>query len=176
MVACTAIFDLSLVKLLSSSELEQLQQAYLGEIYGIAFFDYFICHYSANEKQLSIFKKLHYIEIITKAAIETELVEFLNIDLSLTIEMKLKGILDAKKWITKPWSSLIDTMVDWVKPYQTQYHQQRLSAEHNKTLFGYVDAHETAIFNFLLSEQKQESKASKVLDDFINTALLESIK
>ena len=67
-------------------------------------------------------------------------------------------------------------MVDWVKPYQTQYHQQRLSAEHNKTLFGYVDAHETAIFNFLLSEQKQESKASKVLDDFINTALLESIK
>lgn len=147
--------------------LNHLYDAYLGELYGISFFTTFIEQYS-DRSHNNKWQTLLEIEIITANKLKTELlplgVECPDDD----IKMAQKGIDDANKWLHLPWSTLIDTMVIWVAPYQQRYQQQADNAEQHHALFTLVADHENAIYDFLVAEQAGSTESIEILRRFIN--------
>lgn len=152
--------------------LNQLHQAYRGELYGIAFFqqllEYQQCLADVNSRAILSLTNLLEIEHITACKLYSSLTA-----LSVPCEkqddaMTQRGVTDASRWQALPWNKLTDTLLNWVEPYQGQYQQQANSAEEFHELFDLVNEHETCIYQFLLSEQKNESNAQEKLQGFIN--------
>ncbi|BDM65818.1 hypothetical protein NFHSH190041_32700 [Shewanella sp. NFH-SH190041] len=153
---------------------EQLQQAYRGELYGIAFFSTMLAGFrdwDAMGRHRHAFELLLQVERVTAAQLERQLPSFGCVCQPHDEEMAAKGDADASRWLNLSWESLIDTMVDWVAPYQEVYRQQRVKAEQHHSpmteLFHLVDEHETAIYCYLLAQQRNEANATQILSDFI---------
>lgn len=147
--------------------IDKLYSAYLGELYGISFFSTFIEKYSDNRhnnKWLTLLK----IEEITARELKIGLTHLGKICPEYDEEMHQKGIKDANKWLALPWPTLVDTMVNWVAPYQQAYQQQADSAQQYQDLFDLVADHENAIYDYLLAEQAQDPHSMRILTDFIN--------
>lgn len=150
-----------------------LQQAYLGEIYGVAFFDYFIKNRVFSQNERLYFLQLLRIEKITLNKLKLFLLKQkqmsslppLLIDHILT--QKTAGTTKAKQLIDLPWKQLIVSLLNWVKPYKVKYENDVLNfkkalesneipfiyahAEQERfKMFSFVSFHETAIYQSLL--------------------------
>ncbi|KLV09635.1 hypothetical protein ABT56_00720 [Photobacterium aquae] len=146
--------------------LQQLYSAYLGELYGIAFFTAFAQKYS-NDSHINKWQHLIQVEQITANRLKNGL-EAANYPCpSQDDEMENKGLEDAEKWLGLDWPTLIDTMIPWVEPYALRYREQAAAATEHKELFELVQAHEDAIYEFLLAEQHENDSGLAILADFI---------
>ncbi|TLS79292.1 hypothetical protein [Photobacterium damselae] len=144
----------------------QLHNAYLGELYGIAFFQYFANNYHDSHYQ-EHWQLLTEIEELTAQLLEQGL-KPLGIECTPhNSEMEQKGISDAKKWQTLTWPDLIKTMVDWVAPYQIRYQQQSDLATEYKELYKLVADHENAIYNYLVAEHQGSGESLTILRQFL---------
>ncbi len=136
--------------------LAQLYSAYLGELYGIAFFQYFVKNYH-DPGYRENWQLLTEIEKITAQSLREGL-EILGQKCPVhSPGMEEKGVNDARKWQNLPWAELIKTMTEWVAPYQARYQQQSDLATQNKELYKLVSDHENAIYNYLVAEHRQNS-------------------
>lgn len=150
-----------------SMTLDNLYNAYLGELYGISFFTTFVEQYS-DRSHNNKWQALLDIELITakklKLALQPLGMECPDYD----AEMAQKGIADANKWLHLPWPILIDTMVTWVAPYQQRYQQQADNAQQHQDLYTLVADHENTIYDFLLAEQSGSTESFQILQRFVN--------
>ncbi|PSW18114.1 hypothetical protein C9I98_18190 [Photobacterium sanctipauli] len=146
--------------------LEQLYSAYLGELYGIAFFSAFAQKYS-DDSHIDKWQLLIQVEEITALKLETALQKHPISLNDRAEEMRNKGIGDAQKWMHLDWASLIDTLVPWVKPYALKYREQADAATAEREMFKLVQEHEDAIYDFLLAEQQQSGNSIDILKQFI---------
>lgn len=151
--------------------LAQLAGAFRGEVYGIAFFTHLLEHYSGytdEERQRHILTMLLQVEQVTAAIMAAHLPTLdVRCDMA-DPQMQYQGQQDADKWLSLSWPRLIDTMVDWVTPYQRQYREQNENAGGFWPLFYLVDKHETAIYEFLQAEQIGDENAPEILRRFLD--------
>jgi len=144
--------------------LKRLHEIYLAELYGIAFFTYFIEHYG---DRLPVWKTLLRIEERTahhlKVALESMGIPCADYDPASTA----KGIREAEKWASMGWEPLIREMVKWIAPYQQKYEMLASSTPAFKSLFRLVADHENAIFDFMLSEKNQKGNSIKYLEGYL---------
>ncbi|MDD9157609.1 hypothetical protein PVK64_15665 [Aliivibrio sp. S4TY2] len=134
---------------------KRIHSAYKGEIYGISFFTYFADNYT-DKKSHPLWLALTQVERATADLLEISLhklqIPFERHD-PLMID---KGIIDAKRWLTLPWNELVDTLTDWVKPYEKKYREWALEAEDHTEVFQLIADHETAIYQCWKAEQNGE--------------------
>ncbi|ECK2140369.1 hypothetical protein FQW43_11150 [Salmonella enterica subsp. enterica serovar Enteritidis] len=155
--------------------LTQLYSAYLGELYGIAFFQYFAKNYS-DPNYREHWQLLTEIEKITAQSLREGLEcqgEKCPVH---SPQMEAKGIIDAKKWLPLPRNELIKTMIEWVAPYQARYQQQFNRATHNKELYKLLSDHENAIYNYLIAESRHDGTDSLVILQRFIASLINSEK
>ena len=146
--------------------INHLYDAYLGELYGISFFTTFVKQYSDHSHN-NKWQALLDIEIMTAKKLKTALVPLGLQCPDYDEKMAKKGIIDAQKWLHLPWTTLIDTMVTWVAPYQQRYQQQADNTQQHHDLFTLVAEHENAIYDFLLAEQAGSAHSLNILQHFI---------
>ncbi|MBO2686416.1 hypothetical protein [Shewanella algae] len=107
----------------------QLQQGYLGEIYGMAFFerlgrDY---HFQVTESQLTeihliesqaVFSLLFKVEQYTAKALLKLLPELASLDEALLEQVRMQAQKEVDSWLKLPWHKLLAALLLWVEPYQ----------------------------------------------------------
>ncbi|QUM86099.1 hypothetical protein [Moritella sp. 28] len=140
---------------------KRIHSAYRGEIYGISFFTHFANNYT-NKSLIALWHSLIQVERLTADLLEISLnknnIEYDRND-SL---MNAKGIKDASAWINLPWSELVDTLINWVEPYERQYRLWVIETTQEFETFQLIADHETAIFQCWKSEQIGESGIPKL--------------
>ena len=145
---------------------DPLYSAYLGELYGIAFFTTFANKYS-DDRHIHKWQQLIKVEQITANKLKTGLNA---IDIACPdhdSEMEGKGQRDAEKWLDLEWHALVDTLADWVEPYALRYRQQAAAATQHHGLYQLVAEHEDVIWDFLHAEQQEAGSGSTLLEAFI---------
>ncbi|WP_299017493.1 hypothetical protein [uncultured Photobacterium sp.] len=148
-------------------QIEQLYSAYLGELYGIAFFTAFAEKYSDNS-HINKWQKLIQIEQITAQRLKAGLAPFGKDCPDIHPEMEEKGLQDANKWLHLEWTELVNTMTPWVEPYALKYREQAQQAQAHHGLFTLVQEHEDAIWAFLKAEQQQDTDSLAPLEQFLS--------
>ena len=145
---------------------DPLYSAYLGELYGIAFFTTFANKYS-DDSHIHKWQRLIKVEQITATKLKTGL-KAIGIDCPDHVaEMETKGLQDAEQWLALDWETLVDTLEEWVEPYAQRYRQQAASATQHHDLYQLVAQHEDAIWAFLHAEQNDVGSGAAILDAFI---------
>ncbi|KXI23542.1 hypothetical protein [Photobacterium sanguinicancri] len=139
---------------------QNIQTAYQGELYGIAFFEYFAKHYT-EQKQQTLWDTLIAVEVRTAKLIEAYFDSVQQHYNNHDPKMISKGEADAQKWIALPWDELVITLEAWVKPYERQYrdwyNQTEMHSAIELPVFELIAAHETAIYTCWQEECQQKS-------------------
>lgn len=146
--------------------LSQLYSAYLGELYGIAFFTAFADKYS-DDTHINKWQLLIQVEEITAKKLKIGLDAVGRHCPEHVPAMQAKGEHDAEKWLHLCWGDLINTLLPWVAPYADQYRAQAAAATEHHALFDLVQQHEDAIYAFLLAEQHTTGSGCTILEAFI---------
>ncbi|MFC1520396.1 hypothetical protein ACFL6Z_11865 [Pseudomonadota bacterium] len=136
-----------------------IHQAYEGEIYGIAFFSYFE-NVDDNDEQNKLWKALVEVETVTAELLLQHLLKQPQKYVFKTAELTAQGDDDAKKWSDLPWLELMQTLSQWVEPYEVKYRQwlqqcQLQDSQESRQLaptFELIAEHETAIYHCLQAE------------------------
>ena len=123
----------------------RIQQAYQGEIYGIAFFSYFAAHYPNSQYQ-PLWHRLIEVEQLTADLLAAHLRHHELGYADNDRDMQAKGVADAHAWITLPWPELVTTLVDWVAPYEHKYRLWLTEADNDMAAYQLIAEHETAIY------------------------------
>ncbi|MEZ8741236.1 hypothetical protein L4D00_15130 [Photobacterium swingsii] len=148
--------------------------AYQGELYGIAFFEYFAKHYTEQNKA-ALWETLIAVEIRTAKLIEAYFDRMQQPYNHHDTAMVNKGETDAQKWISLPWSELVTTLEAWVKPYERQYrdwyNQTEMHTALELPIFELIAAHETAIYDCWQNESQHQS-GIEPLQHFLNRYIL----
>lgn len=156
--------------------LMQLQQGYLGEIYGMAFFerlgrDY---HFQATESQLTesqaVFSLLFKVEQYTAKALLKLLPELASLDEALLEQVRMQAQKEVDSWLKLPWHKLLAALLLWVEPYQQKYAKWADYAQSNSeygAAFHLLEQHETAIYLYLQALERGEKRAALILERFL---------
>ncbi|TVL38997.1 hypothetical protein AYI94_07415 [Shewanella algae] len=171
--------------------LMQLQQGYLGEIYGMAFFerlgrDY---HSQVTESQLTesqlteihltesqltesqaVFSLLFKVEQYTAKALLKLLPELASLDEALLEQVRMQAQKEVDSWLKLPWHKLLAALLLWVEPYQQKYAKWADDAENNSeygAAFRLLERHETAIYLYLQALERGEKRAALILERFL---------
>lgn len=171
--------------------LMQLQQGYLGEIYGMAFFerlgrDY---HSQVTESQLTasqlteshlteshltesqaVFSLLFKVEQYTAKALLQLLPELTSLDEALLEPLRMQAQKEVDSWLKLPWHELLAALRLWVEPYQQKYAKWADDAESNSeygAAFRLLERHETAIYLYLQALERGEKRAALILERFL---------
>ncbi|MGF1886755.1 hypothetical protein L4D13_11515 [Photobacterium profundum] len=124
---------------------DRIHTAYKGEIYGISFFSFFAKNY-ADKSHSQLWETLIHVEVLTAKLLEPYLDKHsIEYDKHNT-DMQLKGIKDAEFWVDLPWDQLVQTLTNWVEPYEEKYRVWAEEAKENIQAFSLIADHETAIF------------------------------
>ncbi|WP_186295219.1 hypothetical protein [Shewanella algae] len=169
----------------------QLQQGYLGEIYGMAFFerlgrDY---HSQVTESQLTesqlteihltesqltesqaVFSLLFKVEQYTAKALLKLLPELASLDEALLEQVRMQAQKEVDSWLKLPWHELLAALRLWVEPYQQKYAKWADDAESNSeygAAFHLLEQHETAIYLYLQALERGEKRAALILERFL---------
>ncbi|PSS73975.1 hypothetical protein AYI88_04670 [Shewanella algae] len=161
--------------------LMQLQQGYLGEIYGMAFFerlgrDY---HFQVTESQLTeihliesqaVFSLLFKVEQYTAKALLKLLPELASLDEALLEQVRMQAQKEVDSWLKLPWHKLLAALLLWVEPYQQKYAKWADYAQSNSeygAAFHLLEQHETAIYLYLKALERGEKRAALILERFL---------
>lgn len=161
--------------------LMQLQQGYLGEIYGMAFFerlgrDY---HFQVTESQLTeihliesqaVFSLLFKVEQYTAKALLKLLPELASLDEALLEQVRMQAQKEVDSWLKLPWHELLAALLLWVEPYQQKYAKWADYAQSNSeygAAFHLLEQHETAIYLYLQALERGEKRAALILERFL---------
>ncbi len=171
--------------------LMQLQQGYLGEIYGMAFFerlglDY---HSQVTESQLTeihlteshlieshliesqaVFSLLFKVEQYTAKALLKLLPELTSLDEALLEQVHMQAQKEVDSWLKLPWHKLLAALRLWVEPYQQKYAKWADDAQSNSeygAAFRLLERHETAIYLYLQALERGEKRAALILERFL---------
>ncbi len=171
--------------------LMQLQQGYLGEIYGMAFFerlgrDY---HSQVTESQLTesqlteihltesqltesqaVFSLLFKVEQYTAKALLKLLPELTSLDEALLEQVRMQAQKEVDSWLKLPWHKLLAALLLWVEPYQQKYAKWADDAQSNSeygAAFHLLEQHETAIYLYLQALERGEKRAALILERFL---------
>ncbi len=161
--------------------LMQLQQGYLGEIYGMAFFerlgrDY---HSQVTESQLTasqltesqaVFSLLFKVEQYTAKALLKLLPELASLDEALLEQVRMQAQKEVDSWLKLPWHKLLAALLLWVEPYQQKYAKWADGAQSNSeygAAFHLLEKHETAIYLYLQALERGEKRAALILERFL---------
>lgn len=161
--------------------LMQLQQGYLGEIYGMAFFerlgrDY---HFQVTESQLTeihliesqaVFSLLFKVEQYTAKALLKLLPELASLDEALLEQVRMQAQKEVDSWLKLPWHKLLAALLLWVEPYQQKYAKWADDAQSNSeygAAFHLLEQHETAIYLYLQALERGEKRAALILERFL---------
>ncbi len=161
--------------------LMQLQQGYLGEIYGMAFFerlgrDY---HFQVTESQLTeihliesqaVFSLLFKVEQYTAKALLKLLPELASLDEALLEQVRMQAQKEVDSWLKLPWHKLLAALRLWVEPYQQKYAKWADDAQSNSeygAAFRLLERHETAIYLYLQALERGEKRAALILERFL---------
>lgn len=171
--------------------LMQLQQGYLGEIYGMAFFerlgrDY---HSQVTESQLTasqlteshltesqliesqaVFSLLFKVEQYTAKALLKLLPELASLDEALLEPLRMQAQKEVDSLLKLPWHELLAALRFWVESYQQKYAKWADDAESNSeygAAFRLLERHETAIYLYLQALERGEKRAALILERFL---------
>ncbi|WP_219012067.1 hypothetical protein [Shewanella algae] len=164
----------------------QLQQGYLGEIYGMAFFerlgrDY---HSQVTDSQLTesqlteihltesqaVFSLLFKVEQYTAKALLKLLPELASLDEALLEQVRMQAQKEVDSWLKLPWHKLLAALLLWVEPYQQKYAKWADYAQSNSeygAAFHLLEQHETAIYLYLQALERGEKRAALILERFL---------
>ena len=140
----------------------RIYDAYRGEIYGISFFSYFAKNY-AEKSHLQLWETLIQIETLTADLLEASLDRLLVKYDRYDSDMQQKGEEDAAAWLDLPWPALVQTLIDWVKPYETKYRLWAEESTEERDTFLVIAAHETAIYQCWQTEIHGQSGIPSLL-------------
>ena len=142
-----------------------IHKAYLGEIYGIAFFT-LLHNVEEDSQRQALWHKLVEVETITAERLLSHLLKQSERFVFPVEEMTQKGNTDAKQWLGLAWPQLLQTLLNWVKPYEHEYRQWAEDSTEHHAIFELIAAHETAIYQCFKDELAQKNGQAK-LDHFI---------
>ncbi|MBW3163178.1 hypothetical protein [Ferrimonas balearica] len=118
----------------------RLNEAYRGEIYGIAFFQHML---SQRPEHATLWQTLFAVEVRTAALLSGD--QAVSVSAPERAALWHKGVAQARQWDALPWPELLTTLIDWVTPYEQRYREW---AEADPQL-ALVARHETAIWQAL---------------------------
>ncbi|MGF1834377.1 hypothetical protein [Photobacterium sanguinicancri] len=157
---------------------QKILTAYQGELYGIAFFEYFAKHYTEQNKQ-TLWDTLIAVEVRTAKLIEAYFDSVQQPYNNHDLKMISKGEADAQKWISLSWGQLITTLEAWVEPYERQYrdwyNQTEKHPDLEQSVFELIAAHETAIYTCWQEECQQKSGIEPLQSFLTQYTLQESL-
>ncbi len=148
--------------MIESSANKKIITAYLGEVYGISFFQY-LSHHHTDEKTRDLWQKLIEVESLTADKLELYLTSKKTPFNREDKQQGLKGENDAKRWVTLPKEALLSTLSSWVAPYEVKYRQWVNDAKSTQVApielaaLELIAAHETAIYLCLNAEVIEQS-------------------
>ncbi|GIU53550.1 hypothetical protein [Shewanella sp. KT0246] len=144
---------------------QRIHQAYLGELYGIAFFTLFQ-NVEQNPQRQLLWNKLVEVETLTAELLLSYLLKQSERFSYPVDKMTQKGHEDAQKWLGLEWTELLQTLKTWVEPFEAEYRQWAKDCKENQEVFDLIAAHETAILQCFEAEIIQKNGQVK-LDHFI---------
>ncbi|MBY6094901.1 hypothetical protein [Ferrimonas balearica] len=118
----------------------RLNEAYRGEIYGIAFFQHML---SQRPEHATLWQTLFEVEVRTAALLSAD--QAVSVSAPERASLWHKGVAQASQWDALPWPELLTTLIGWVTPYEQRYREW---AEADPQL-ALVARHETAIWQAL---------------------------
>ncbi|WP_335912481.1 MULTISPECIES: hypothetical protein [Shewanella] len=164
----------------------QLQQGYLGEIYGMTFFEHLgrDYHFQATESQLTasqlteihltesqaVFSLLFKVEQYTAKALLKLLPELTSLDEALLEQVRMQAQKEVDSWLKLPWHELLAALSLWVEPYQQKYAKWADDAEINSeygAAFRLLERHETAIYRYLQALERGDKRSALILECFL---------
>ncbi|ABZ77463.1 conserved hypothetical protein [Shewanella halifaxensis HAW-EB4] len=137
----------------NTTMIERISKAYDGEIYGISFFSYFDKNYQLTASSKTLWETLIQVETLTADLIEPTLNSHQVQYDSNNALMINKGSKDAQKWCHLPWAELVETLVNWVEPYEKKYRCWADEARIETDTFRLIADHETAIYECFKAEK-----------------------
>lgn len=145
--------------------IDALKFAWSGEIYGMAFFQYFICHASQRRE---VWETLYQIECLTENYLCQHLAGLITISQQERDALQKKGIQEASCLIELSWETLCSTMCDWVEPWQKKYRDWQHQMQQWQDEFTVIYLHETAIADFWDKMMRNDERAYQYLQaDFV---------
>ncbi|WP_153913120.1 hypothetical protein [Shewanella sp. TC10] len=144
---------------------QRIHQAYLGELYGIAFFT-LLMNVEEDKPRQSLWRKLVEVETLTGEHLLSHLLKQSERFSYPVEQMTQKGNHDAQKWMKLEWHELLQTLVKWVEPYEVEYRQWANDCTENQVIFDLIADHETAIYQCLQAELAQKN-GQALLDQFL---------
>ncbi len=130
----------------------KLHQAYMGELFGIAFFKVF----KAKSTELSEQRKWQHlidVEIRTAGLLKAYLEPLDIICPPSDAEMTKQGMEQAHKWIDLAWKPLMEELAPWIREYAEMYRRSANGATDHHAIWHMVADHEEALLAFVEAER-----------------------
>ncbi len=147
--------------------LQQLLQAYRGELYGIAFFEAFLetatSHIERRKWQYLIEVEQRTAQCL-KAYLEPLGIHCPEDD----ADMVQAGQRQASLWLHLPWDTLMATLSPWIKTYADRYRQQANTDKTHQIASNMVADHEDAILAFVDRELAQAPDSLAPLIEYLD--------
>ncbi len=146
--------------------LQNLLQAYRGELYGIAFFQTFL-DATTRPHERRTWQLLIDIEQRTAECLSAYLVPLGIHCPENDPAMVQAGRRQANLWLDLPWDTLMATLAPWIKTYAERYRQQAAEDKVHHTISTLVADHEDAILAFVEREIAQDTNSLSPLIEFL---------
>lgn len=148
----------------------ELYKAYMGELFGIAFFKAFRDRSTEPSKQRK-WQQLVDVERRTGELLK-EYLESLDIICPPSdAEMTKQGLEQAAKWIDLTWKPLMEELSPWIREYAKMYRRLADGATEHRALWHMVAAHEEALLAFVEAELDGVSDTLEPLRGFLQRYL-----
>lgn len=147
--------------------LEMLHKAYMGELFGVAFFQSFKEHATEFSEQQK-WQLLIEVEERTAALLKRYL-EPLGIPCpSSDGEMESQGIGQAGVWLGLDWLPLMEALSPWIRGYADAYRQSADGATEHRAIWQMVAEHEEALLCFAEAERHGEKETLGAVKVFLD--------
>lgn len=153
----------------------QLHKAYMGELFGIAFFEAFKAKATEPSEQKK-WQLLIDVEIRTAELLKDYLEPLDMICPPSDAEMTSQGLKQAQKWIDLPWKPLMEALAPWIREYAEAYRRSAEGATEHRAAWHMVADHEEALLAFVEAELNGMIDSLKPLRSFLQQHLADQDK
>ena len=146
--------------------LKKLHTAYMGELFGIVFFNVFK-ERSADPLEQEKWHRLIEVEQRTAELLKAYLEPLGMRCPTSDAEMTKQGLEQAQTWIDLAWKPLMQTLAPWIREYAEMYRRSAESATEHRDIWNMVADHEEALLAFVEGERNGVSDSLEMVRGFL---------
>jgi len=146
--------------------LKKLHTAYMGELFGIVFFNVFK-ERSADPLEQEKWHRLIEVEQRTAALLKAYLEPLGMRCPPSDKEVTKQGLDQAQAWLDLSWGPLMETLAPWIREYAEMYRRSAESATEHRDIWNMVADHEEALLSFVEGERDGVSDGLEMVRGFL---------